>query len=70
MNAILYVLKNGIPWRAMPHDLPHWSTVYHYFRQWQKEGCGRKRCKPWSAGTGSEKGDPLPPAPWSWTVSR
>ncbi len=38
MNAILYVLQNGIKWRAMPHDLPHWSTVYHYFRKWQKEG--------------------------------
>ncbi|WP_425276999.1 IS5 family transposase [Meiothermus ruber] len=38
VNAILYVLENGIKWRAMPHDLPHWSTVYHYFRKWQKEG--------------------------------
>jgi transposase len=26
----------------MPHDLPHWSTVYHYFRQWQKEGVWEK----------------------------
>jgi transposase len=42
MNAILYVLKNGIPWRAMPHDLPHWSTVYHHFRRWQKEGVWEK----------------------------
>lgn len=38
VNAILYVLGNGIQWRAMPHDLPHWSTVYHYFRKGQKEG--------------------------------
>jgi len=37
VNAILYVLENGIKWRAMPHDLPHRSTVYHYFRKWQKE---------------------------------
>ncbi|MGC8904842.1 IS5 family transposase, partial [Thermus sp.] len=42
MNAILYVLENGIKWRAMPHDLPHWSTVYHYFRKWQKEGLWEK----------------------------
>jgi len=34
VNAILYVLTNGIQWRAMPH----WSTVYPYFRKWQKEG--------------------------------
>ena len=33
-----YVLENGIKWRAMPHDLPHWSTVYTYFRRWQREG--------------------------------
>jgi len=37
VNAILYVLENGIKWRAMPHDLPHWSTVYPYFRKGQKE---------------------------------
>ncbi|KHG65736.1 transposase [Thermus sp. 2.9] len=42
VNAILYVLENGIKWRAMPHDLPHWSTVYHYFRKWQKEGIWEK----------------------------
>ena len=32
VNAILYVLENGIQWRAM------WSTVYPYFRRWQREG--------------------------------
>ncbi|WP_081481487.1 transposase [Thermus parvatiensis] len=42
VSAILYVLENGIKWRAMPHDLPHWSTVYHYFRKWQKEGVWEK----------------------------
>ena len=26
----------------MPHDLPHWSTVYHYFRKWQKGGVWEK----------------------------
>jgi putative transposase len=38
LNAIYYVLNNGIKWRAMPHDLPHWKTVYHYFWSWQKQG--------------------------------
>ncbi|RTH00168.1 hypothetical protein CSW47_05175 [Thermus scotoductus] len=49
-SAILYVLENATKiraspvtkWRAMPHDLPHWSTVYHYFRKWQKEGVWEK----------------------------
>ena len=31
VNAILYVLTQGISWRSMPHDLPHWKTVYHYY---------------------------------------
>ena len=25
VNGILYVLRNGCTWRAMPHDLPPWG---------------------------------------------
>ena len=38
VNAILYVLCQGCTWRALPGDFPAWSTVYSYFRQWQKDG--------------------------------
>jgi len=38
VNAILYVLRSGCPWRLLPNDLPAWGTVYDYFRQWQKQG--------------------------------
>ncbi|MBN1564909.1 MAG: transposase [Anaerolineae bacterium] len=38
INAIAYVLRNGCAWRLMPHDLPPWSTVYDYFRQWRVDG--------------------------------
>jgi putative transposase len=38
VNAIFYVLANGIKWRAMPHDMPPWQTVYHYFRRWRLSG--------------------------------
>jgi putative transposase len=38
VNAILYWVDNGIKWRAMPHDLPNWSTVYDYYRRWVKLG--------------------------------
>ena len=37
-NAIAYVLRSGCAWRLMPHDLPPWSTVYDYFRQWRIDG--------------------------------
>lgn len=36
VNGIRYVLRGGIQWRMMPHDLPHWKTVYHYHNQWSK----------------------------------
>ena len=38
VNAILYVIRGGNQWRAMPHDLPPWQTAYYYFRQWRNEG--------------------------------
>jgi putative transposase len=38
VNAILYVLKTGCPWRLLPHDFPPSSTVFWYFRQWRKDG--------------------------------
>ena len=38
LNAIFYVLVEGIRWRAMPGDFPAWQTVYTYFRNWRKDG--------------------------------
>jgi putative transposase len=38
VDAILYVLRNGIVWRALPHDFPPWPTAYWYFRAWRLDG--------------------------------
>jgi putative transposase len=38
VNAILYVLRSGCPWRMIPHDLPPWGTAWGYFRRWRAEG--------------------------------
>jgi transposase len=38
VNAILYVVRGGNQWRAMPHDLPPWQTAYYYFRLWRNDG--------------------------------
>src|SRR5215213_11791642 len=38
IDALRYVLRGGIAWRALPHDYPPWQTVYHYFRAWQLDG--------------------------------
>lgn len=38
LNGILYVVHEGAHWRALPHDLPPWQTVYCYFRRWRNDG--------------------------------
>ena len=38
LNSIFYILQSGCSWRMLPHDLPPWQTVYHYFRLWRKAG--------------------------------
>ncbi|MFF0516872.1 IS5 family transposase [Streptomyces sp. NPDC004250] len=38
IDAILYVDRTGVQWRYLPHDFPHWNTVYGYFARWQQEG--------------------------------
>jgi putative transposase len=38
VNAILYQTRNGGVWRSLPHDLPSYRIVFHYFRAWQKDG--------------------------------
>ena len=38
VNAILYQARNGCVWRALPHDLPPYRIVFHYFRSWQGDG--------------------------------
>ena len=37
-NAILYVLRGGIPWRMVPLPFPRWQTVYSRFRRWADSG--------------------------------
>jgi transposase len=43
IDALRYVLRGGIAWRALPHDYPPWQTVYHYFRAWRRDGTWERR---------------------------
>ena len=39
MNAILYLMRTGCPWRYLPRDgFPPRSTVYNIFRKFQMDG--------------------------------
>lgn len=37
-NAILYVLRTGIPWRDLPKCYGYWHTVYLRFNKGSKRG--------------------------------
>ena len=38
LNAILYVVRTGCQWRALPKDFPNWKSVYTVFWRWRKQG--------------------------------
>ena len=38
LDAIRYAVRQGCTWRALPSDLPHWNTVFWYYKEWQKDG--------------------------------
>lgn len=37
-DAIFYVLRTGIQWKALPRELGSGSSVHRYFQQWERAG--------------------------------
>ena len=35
--AILYLVKEGCTWRAIPHDYPNWRIVRYYYDIWAEK---------------------------------
>jgi transposase len=38
LDAVFYVVRNGIEWRALPVDFPPWDAVYAFFQRWSRRG--------------------------------
>lgn len=38
LNAILYLVKSGCPWRLLPKSFPPWKTIHFRFRKWCVDG--------------------------------
>ena len=38
LNGLLYLVREGCSWRALPHDLPHWKTCYNFLRSFEADG--------------------------------
>ena len=41
-NGLLYVIRTGCQWRALPKDYPKWRSVHEYFRIWSNIAEGEK----------------------------
>lgn len=38
IDAMFYLVDNGIKWRALPADFPPWQTVYGMHARWKQDG--------------------------------
>jgi transposase len=38
MEAILWKLRTGAPWRDLPKEFCPWQTAYNRFNRWSKKG--------------------------------
>ena len=36
LEAMIWVIRTGAPWRDLPPVLGHWNTVHHRFRRWPR----------------------------------
>jgi transposase len=37
-DAIAYVARNGIEWRALPADFPPWDVAFAFYERWNRRG--------------------------------
>ena len=49
-DAPRYVVRNGIPWRAMPNDLPPWAAARQQAQRWLAADCLERLAWPAPAG--------------------
>ena len=38
VEAVLWIVRVGAPWRDLPQDFGHWNSVFQRFRRWVRSG--------------------------------
>src|SRR5215468_4885905 len=41
VNAVLWILRTGAPWRDLPEHYPAWKSVHSRFSRWSTQGIWR-----------------------------
>jgi len=60
-EAIVYVLRTGIQWKALPKEYGSASSIHRYFRKWEEAGFFRKIWK-----KGLAEYDEMEGIAWKW----
>lgn len=60
-EAIVFVLRTGVQWKALPRELGSGSAVHKYFQEWERVGFFRSL---WQQGL--MKYDDLAGIDWEW----
>jgi putative transposase len=63
-EAIIYVLRTGIQWNALPRELGASSTVHDRFQEWEQASLFKAL---WQAGLGAY--DELTGIEWEWQAA-
>ncbi len=61
LGAMLYVLRTGLQWNALPHEIGASTTVYDRFRAWERDGFFERL---WAAGLAEF--DEVVGIDWEW----
>ncbi len=38
VDAVLWILRTGAPWRDLPPEFGHWNSVFVRFNRWSEKG--------------------------------
>ena len=38
LNAVLWIIRAGVPWRDLPKEYGNWNSVYRRFSRWNQKG--------------------------------
>src|SRR3979409_384531 len=48
VEAVLWVVRTGSPWRDIPERFGKWDSIYSRFRDWGRADVWTRRCWVWS----------------------
>ena len=69
LNAILYILCTGCPWRYLPNTHPPYQTVYDYFARWREDGTWEQVHEHLRQWTRAVECDRPPHRLWRWWIA-